>query len=404
MKKIAITILALLLVPIMGWAAEVTFNADTQLDLSGLPTTLYIKSGSQCDSFSVSGAILNVDIPSASTFTLGTAGYTVLSLAPSGGALTLNFDTSNFTTAYITKWIASSITADTTVSFSVGVPKANTYYWISADGVSLGYHLSNSSAVVSFTYHYQDGFSSVIFEITRGDPPVGGVAPSSPIEEVEEEVEEDVATEEEIIVDGDTIRNPNAEGEAQFDIYIVKIVGSKKFKRLILSPHVFESYGHLKWEDVKNVSQSVMDEYTTSDLVRAEGDFKVYRLTPDGDTGTKQWLNMTVDEFVTQGYDWDAIYIINTTDRDAYTTGAEIAVGEAVTEEIEAVTETIVIKAYALRVRSLPSLDGEILTLVHQGEVYELLDEQNGWYKITTQDGITGWCFGGETGGYAVKQ
>jgi hypothetical protein len=218
--------------------------------------------------------------------------------------------------------------------------------------------------------------------------------------------ETEVVEEEEAVtvVDGDLIRNPNAEGMAQFDIYIVKIVGDKKFKRLILSPHVFESYEHLKWENVKDVSQSVMDEYTTSDLVRAEGDTKVYKLTPDGDTGTKQWLNMTVEEFETAGYDWDAIYIINTTDRDAYTTGSEIVVGSVAAEETEATTETIIIKAYALRVRSLPSLDGEILALVHQGEVYEILDEQNGWYKITTLDDITGWCFGGETGGYAEKQ
>ncbi|MFH1612070.1 MAG: hypothetical protein ABH887_02275, partial [bacterium] len=46
------------------------------------------------------------------------------------------------------------------------------------------------------------------------------------------------------IVDGDLIRNPNAEGMASFDIYIAKTVGEKNFKRLILSPHVFESYGH----------------------------------------------------------------------------------------------------------------------------------------------------------------
>jgi hypothetical protein len=156
----------------------------------------------------------------------------------------------------------------------------------------------------------------------------------------------------------------------------------------------------LSWDDVKDVSQSVIDEYTTSDLVRAEGDYKVYKLIADGDTGTKQWLNITAEEFVNQGYDWDAIYIINATDRDAYSVGAEIT-GVGATE---ATAETIIIKVSALRVRSLPSLEGEILTLVHQGEVYQLLDEQDGWYKITTQDGITGWCFGGETGGYAVKQ
>jgi hypothetical protein len=130
--------------------------------------------------------------------------------------------------------------------------------------------------------------------------------------------------EEVTINDGNLIRNPQAEGLAQFDVYIVKLVGSKKFKRLILSPHVFESYEHLKWGDIKDVSQSIMDEYPASALVRAEGDNRVYQLTPSGDSGTKQWLNMTSAEFETAGYDWDTIYVINTVDRDAYTTGAEI--------------------------------------------------------------------------------
>jgi hypothetical protein len=138
------------------------------------------------------------------------------------------------------------------------------------------------------------------------------------------------------IADGDLIRNPNAEGMAQFDVYIAKIVGEKKFKRLILSPHVFESYGHLKWENIKDVDQATMDSFTTSDLVRADGDTKVYKLTADGDTGTKQWLNMTAEEFEAAGYDWDSIYIINTVDRDAYTTGADI-VAEATEEPGESV-------------------------------------------------------------------
>jgi hypothetical protein len=140
------------------------------------------------------------------------------------------------------------------------------------------------------------------------------------------------------IADGDLIRNPNAEGMAQFDVYIVKIVGEKKFKRLILSPHVFESYGHLKWENIKDVDQATMDSFTTSDLVRADGDTKVYKLTADGDTGTKQWLNMTAEEFEAAGYDWDSIYTINTVDRDAYTVGEEVTAGaeeEAAEGELE---------------------------------------------------------------------
>jgi len=135
------------------------------------------------------------------------------------------------------------------------------------------------------------------------------------------------------IVDGDLVRNSNAEGMAQFDIYIVKLINGKKFKRLILSPHVFESYEHFDkngngspWDDVKDVSQSVMDEYTNSDLVRAVGDDKVYNLTASGDTGTKKWLNMTAEQFTAQSYDSDSIYEINATDRNAYTTGVNITI------------------------------------------------------------------------------
>ena len=147
-------------------------------------------------------------------------------------------------------------------------------------------------------------------------------------EEEEGLVEEESGT---TIVDGDLIRNPNAAGMAQFDIYIVKLVGDKKFKRLILSPHVFESYEHFDkngngnpWDDVLDVAQSVMDEQTTSDLVRAVGDTKVYRLIASGDTGTKRWMNMTANRFTSQGNDSDSIYEINETDRNAYTTGVDI--------------------------------------------------------------------------------
>ncbi|MDD5590145.1 MAG: hypothetical protein PHQ47_03155, partial [Candidatus Portnoybacteria bacterium] len=56
------------------------------------------------------------------------------------------------------------------------------------------------------------------------------------------------------INEGDTIKtatNP--------DVYIAKYVGSKKFKRLILNPQVFESYGHLSWSKIKTVTQAELD-------------------------------------------------------------------------------------------------------------------------------------------------
>jgi len=131
------------------------------------------------------------------------------------------------------------------------------------------------------------------------------------------------------IIDGDIIRNSNVEGMAKFDVYIVKIVGDKKFRRLVLSPHVFESYGHLEWKNIKEVNQETMGSFAISNLVRCQdsnfevNDPKVYQLAPSGDKGTKHWMNMSAKAFQFAGYDWDAIYIINKTDRDAYITGKD---------------------------------------------------------------------------------
>ena len=136
------------------------------------------------------------------------------------------------------------------------------------------------------------------------------------------------------IIDGDIV-SPDAEfieGDVTYypyDVFIVKIVGTKTFKRLILNPEVFESYGHLEWGNIQTISADTVDGYTTSDLVRELNDSKVYKLTPDGDVGTKGWVNMTAAEFESEGYDWDSIYVINVTDRDNYTTGADVAIGEA---------------------------------------------------------------------------
>ncbi|RLA77346.1 MAG: hypothetical protein DRG30_00415, partial [Epsilonproteobacteria bacterium] len=119
------------------------------------------------------------------------------------------------------------------------------------------------------------------------------------------------------------------------DVYIVKLVGTKKFKRLVLNPTVFESYGHLNWEDIQTVSQSVMDEYTTSGLVRVDGDpdEKVYAMTPDGDIGSKSWINLSAEDFLgATGSDADSIYTINSTDGGNYNAVGDITT----TTELEA--------------------------------------------------------------------
>ena len=130
------------------------------------------------------------------------------------------------------------------------------------------------------------------------------------------------------VVDGALIKSnaTNSDGSptlSSLDVYIVKTVGTKQFKRLVLNPTVFNSYGHLNWGDIQTVSQAVMDEYSTSGLVRVDTDpsERVYALAPDGDIGSKSWVSMDGTDFlsVAGSEDGDSIYTINSTDAGNYT-------------------------------------------------------------------------------------
>lgn len=124
------------------------------------------------------------------------------------------------------------------------------------------------------------------------------------------------------IRDGDLVKTVSSP-----DVYIVKIVEESpgnisKFKRLILNPAIFDSYGHLSWDDIKETSQEVLDTFTTSDLVievNPDGtvaDPKIYRVSSaaDSDVGERRWLNLTAAEFEYMGFDWQALYKINHTE------------------------------------------------------------------------------------------
>jgi len=128
-------------------------------------------------------------------------------------------------------------------------------------------------------------------------------------------------------VTGDLVRNPSAAGMAQFDVYVVKVVGTKMFKRLILSPAIFNSYGGLfKWSDIKTVSTDEMNAFKTSGMVRIETGAPVFAVAPvDGsDVGSKSWLNVSADTFIAAGGDWDAIYTINTLDGAGYSAAQDL--------------------------------------------------------------------------------
>lgn len=133
-----------------------------------------------------------------------------------------------------------------------------------------------------------------------------------------------------VIVDGDLIKTATYE-----NVYIVKIVGSEKFKRLILNPDIFNQYGQLKWGNIKTVSESEFGAYALSYLVREVNDTKVYKLFPDEDTGTKRWLNITAAQFDSAGLDWNSIYIINQHEKDSYATGTDLLFAELTARDFQ---------------------------------------------------------------------
>ena len=129
------------------------------------------------------------------------------------------------------------------------------------------------------------------------------------------------------ILEGATIKTAN-----NHDVYIVKYKNGKQFKRLVLNPQVFESYGHLRWEDILEVSQSEMDSFVASDLVRVDGQTDIYQLVPNGDIGTKTLLESTT------GYDLDSAYTINAVDFGNYVIGEVVGI---TTKDMEIIEKNI---------------------------------------------------------------
>jgi len=117
--------------------------------------------------------------------------------------------------------------------------------------------------------------------------------------------------------EGDLIR---AQGD--FDIFIINQYG---YKRLFLNPAIFNMYKHLgTWKDVKTVTPTTRDAFITSDFYRFVDSPKVYDLEVTGeDTGILRWINITAENFLSQGGKSEAIFIINKSEFDWYAKGAD---------------------------------------------------------------------------------
>ena len=127
------------------------------------------------------------------------------------------------------------------------------------------------------------------------------------------------------IVDGDIIQCQSSDNP--FAVYIVKIVGDTKYIRHIVSLEIFNYYGHLKWEDLKQVDS--LNDYSLSGWVRYNTGLdgtpaatdKVYEINGDQ---TKHWINMTADDFLSHGGSEPAIFNVNIGELSLYAAGADV--------------------------------------------------------------------------------
>ena len=124
------------------------------------------------------------------------------------------------------------------------------------------------------------------------------------------------------INDGDLIR-----GQGDIAVWIVKIVGEKRYKRWLFGPQIFKAYGHLGFNKVKNVSKETLNKFDTSNLIRKFDDTKVYELTDfvPGKSAARRWIQ-TSEIFLQRGFDFDSVYIINAGEFNLYTEGSPLPI------------------------------------------------------------------------------
>ena len=206
------------------------------------------------------------------------------------------------------------------------------------------------------------------------------------------------------IADGALIRAKGTTG-----IYLTE--GSKR--KPIKSAEIFLAKGY-KWADVIEVKQSVVLAYElglevtigednkspnkqqsigtlfNGTLARKKGSPGVYLIYNNQKRPIK-----SAEIFSGRGYKWGDVIDVEQSVLDIYSLGDDITLLENIVIENE--IHTITINVPTLRVRSLPSINGGIIAKVSEGQNYNVIEENNGWYKIRYKalDNIQmGWVMG----------
>jgi len=98
----------------------------------------------------------------------------------------------------------------------------------------------------------------------------------------------------------------------------VYLISESGFKRHIPSPSVFSSYG-FDWNDIAVVPSIEVQSYPESHLIREEGDSKVYLI----ENNTKRWIE-TAGVFNSQGLNWNEVQVVNSEDINFFQIGVTI--------------------------------------------------------------------------------
>jgi len=119
------------------------------------------------------------------------------------------------------------------------------------------------------------------------------------------------------LTEGDIISSHNYNQDP--DIFIVNDWG---YKRLFLNPVIFSFYGHLRYNNVKSITPSVRDKFSTSGLFKncEIGDERVFAVEILGeDSGKLHWLNMSGSEAIAEDPDFfNKVFCINNNEFNWY--------------------------------------------------------------------------------------
>lgn len=112
--------------------------------------------------------------------------------------------------------------------------------------------------------------------------------------------------------DGSLIR---AENDPK--VYVVK----GDWIRHITSPRIFDFYGHLSFDNVKEVEARDVGRLKQSRLIRLNDDKKIFEIDKNG---ARHWLEMSGEQFLVSGRSFDAVFEVNQKELNFYKLGASI--------------------------------------------------------------------------------